>query len=659
MSAESDSSFPAPEPEPTRALLLAQALETCIQAERRVPGSADQIIARQPAWMRAELRRLVALADSLDAVAANALMSDDFRVAARARLMRRIAPELNPDAPRAIGDNHHDPTNTNGAWLAPVPSRNGHHPARRRRSKWLWRGSLGGLFAAALISAATITASASALPGEPLYGIKQAREELGVRLAPDEDARALALLNQANARLEETTRLLQQGRADEAAQATQRYDDALDRATTTYVVTIAEAPAEAPPDPTTGAIESRLSQQQEQLQTLLASAPEPARADLHEALVATERSRALMGDSKPADMRASRPRQGVAAPTAGSDAAPTSTPPAPETPRPTDVVAQPTLAPVVASVADRHDDTGRADDGRDGQQGTPPAAALDRAPESTTSARPAATESRRRQGSNADNVQAAPGPTEMADPGPAENGDQNAQALQQARREDGRTPSTPVDAGRAADVRPPEADRVEQSGQNQNSGRDRVADVPTASPPAAVAQRQSPAPSQASRQSDGNHDAADNTPRPSTPASQVTAQGSQDGQAGAVTTDSNQRFSGSRDGGGNPQTTTTTTTATPPAPATTARTSASASTPDDHSDGGRDASARGQGGGTSIVARSVTTTSAPSNTPSNSTPQSGFSSRATSFTTQTNGGGSRDSSGGTRDGAGGSRFGGR
>src|SRR5207302_4502594 len=105
------------------------------------------------------------------------------------------------------------------------------------------------------------TASANALPGEPLYGIKQAQEELGVRLAPDDQARALALLHQADARLDETARLLHAGRTDEVAQTTQRFDEVIDRVTTTYVVTIAESDAQ---EPATARMESRLSQQQEQ-----------------------------------------------------------------------------------------------------------------------------------------------------------------------------------------------------------------------------------------------------------------------------------------------------------------------------------------------------------------------------------------------------------
>ena len=46
--------------------------------------------------------------------------------------------------------------------------------------------------------------------------VREAQEELGVRLATDDQARAMALLHRADARLDETARLLQQGRTDEA-----------------------------------------------------------------------------------------------------------------------------------------------------------------------------------------------------------------------------------------------------------------------------------------------------------------------------------------------------------------------------------------------------------------------------------------------------------
>src|SRR5690349_22806888 len=128
MSAESDPLL-SPDHEPTRALLVAQALDQCIEAERRLPGSANTVIARQPEWARAELRRLIRLATALDAAAESAVISEDFRVAARARLMHRIAPNQVRDLSGAAGQN--GPVVHRGPRLTAVPSRNGHHVVRR------------------------------------------------------------------------------------------------------------------------------------------------------------------------------------------------------------------------------------------------------------------------------------------------------------------------------------------------------------------------------------------------------------------------------------------------------------------------------------------------------------------------------------------------
>jgi hypothetical protein len=291
-------------------------------------------------------------------------MSEEFRVAARARLMRRIAPEQVEPHAHAVGQNGH--ISASGTRLTTVPSRSAVSAPPRRGLGWLWRGGLGGLLGAALIAAATVTASASALPGEPLYGVKQAREELGVRLAPDDGARTLALLNLADARLDETTRLLEQGRTDQVASTTQRFDDALGQATTSYVVTIAEA---QPSDPTTSAIESTLTRQQEELQNLLDSAPEPTRADLREALVATQRSRALVADPKPADVRSrAANRPAVAEPTQALEVEPTPrvAEAPPSAPPPVDLVAEPTQAPIADSPG-RHEGRGIASMRDEGQ----------------------------------------------------------------------------------------------------------------------------------------------------------------------------------------------------------------------------------------------------------------------------------------------------
>src|SRR5258708_4797061 len=154
MSMPEDPGFPQlPQRVPTRELLLAQALDACITAERQLPGSSHAIIAQQPAWARADLQRMMALAGSLDRAAASALMSAEFRVGARARLMNRIGAEAAPEPVALIGPR-----------LTALPSRNGHYPHARRRSTWLWRGSAG-LLAAVLGVAATLTASANPFPG--------------------------------------------------------------------------------------------------------------------------------------------------------------------------------------------------------------------------------------------------------------------------------------------------------------------------------------------------------------------------------------------------------------------------------------------------------------------------------------------------------------
>jgi Domain of unknown function (DUF5667) len=299
--------------QPTRELLLAQALDACISAERELPGSSQEIIALQPAWARADLRRLVDLAGSLDAAASNAVMSPEFRAAARTRLMQRI------------GANGASVQSALQARLTTVPSRTGtDHAPQRRGIRWLWRSSAG-LLAAALSVTATVTASASALPGEPLYSLKQVHEELSVRLAVDDQARALALLRLADARLDETTRLLRLGRTDAALETTLLYDEVVERATTTFVVTIEDAPAAAP---ITEHMETALSRQHDQLQALLQSAPEPAQADLREALVATERSRAMVADPRAVGRTSGRGRSApaAAAPAPATEPAPTAEP---------------------------------------------------------------------------------------------------------------------------------------------------------------------------------------------------------------------------------------------------------------------------------------------------------------------------------------------
>src|SRR6185369_4800402 len=95
-------------------------------------------------------------------------------------------------------------------------------------SWWLRAGA--GLVAISFAGMATAHASAAALPGDPLYGIKQLGEEVELWQAHTDDARATVLLHQADLRLDEITRLVHDGRLTEVRATAQRYDDAVRRA---------------------------------------------------------------------------------------------------------------------------------------------------------------------------------------------------------------------------------------------------------------------------------------------------------------------------------------------------------------------------------------------------------------------------------------------
>src|ERR1051325_4534947 len=84
-----------------------------------------------------------------------------------------------------------------------------------------------------LAGAAATSAAASALPGDPLYAVKQVTEAVELRVAPTDSAREAVLLNQADTRVDEAARLLEGDHAAEAAVTAARYADALAELTAT------------------------------------------------------------------------------------------------------------------------------------------------------------------------------------------------------------------------------------------------------------------------------------------------------------------------------------------------------------------------------------------------------------------------------------------
>lgn len=106
--------------------------------------------------------------------------------------------------------------------------------AQTRRSTPWWairipRFALAGVAAVAMLFGGTGLAAAGSLPGEPLFGVKRAAEELALALAFDDGTRVQRLADQASARLAELRRAVgprKSAAALESARALDRLADA-------------------------------------------------------------------------------------------------------------------------------------------------------------------------------------------------------------------------------------------------------------------------------------------------------------------------------------------------------------------------------------------------------------------------------------------------
>jgi len=211
-----------------------------------------------------ELADLVRLGETLEAFASDVVPNPDFRAAARQRLlvqMARSAPTAGHVQPR-----HQTPIHRVRLWAARFAA---------------------GLTALSLAGAAAASASASALPGDALYPVKQATEAVAVQLATTDSARQDILLHQADTRLDETARLLDQGRDGDAVLAAARYDETVSR--------LDVARTSSGPE----VVKSNLQTNEVRLTELLQTAPAPARQGLERALTATERSLGRLQSSPP------------------------------------------------------------------------------------------------------------------------------------------------------------------------------------------------------------------------------------------------------------------------------------------------------------------------------------------------------------------------
>ena len=223
-------------------LLLTAALE------RVLCEGTDSIAASTPRLV--ELPGLVDVARRVEASAHSVRPSETFRAAGRARL---LASMRKSDAPVA----------------RPKPNRGGIGVII---SAW-WARAAAAVSVVALAGAATASASASALPGDTLYPIKQIGEQVALATVRDESAQRDVLFQQAETRLDETSRLLEQGREVDAGESALRYSDTIERT------------AEA----TAGPASVQLMADRARLLDLLSIAPPQAQSGLQRAIAATDR----------------------------------------------------------------------------------------------------------------------------------------------------------------------------------------------------------------------------------------------------------------------------------------------------------------------------------------------------------------------------------
>jgi hypothetical protein len=191
---------------------------------------------------------------------------------------------------------------------------------RLRPVAWLrgWPGQIGARRATAALAATallvalvrgagTVFAAESALPGDPLYPIKVAFDNVPVVLAVDDAARADAYVSLAAKRLSEIQLAQQEGRDDALLVATAAYVDDLTRAEQ-YLGDL------SPPGHATGAtsdqLAANLAQQQATLATAAATAPAPVRAPLAQAEAAARNDYVATANHLDDEVRPSLPERG-------------------------------------------------------------------------------------------------------------------------------------------------------------------------------------------------------------------------------------------------------------------------------------------------------------------------------------------------------------
>jgi len=326
-------------------------LADCLEALERNERTLEQCLAEYPEHWD-ELYTLLTAVQQVRA-APEAPPSLDFRYDARARLLRRL-----PSRARRAQHHHRPPLDSlRRAWVGLIQS------LRIRRMALQWSAIL--ILVISLFGGGTLTyASSDSLPGEALYPVKLALEEVRLVVSFDSAAEVKLRMEFATTRLKETNTLIQQHREDEAGQTLQAYAEEVQSAMDAlrYV-------PEAQTQTLAQQIDQTTLQHDQLLNAIAEQAPSEAQSALDQALAASveirhnastqatqapatgEAVNAAPTDA-PGPMPTPRPTEGANSADAAADPTqPALPPPTVEPPQPTPVNDAPTAIPVTSEPA--------------------------------------------------------------------------------------------------------------------------------------------------------------------------------------------------------------------------------------------------------------------------------------------------------------------
>lgn len=186
--------------------LQEDALQDCLEAVLHGGKTLDEALARYP-HLRQELSPLLESALWVRSQRATLSLSPQRQTALRERVLTAVQAQPLPRLQKVS-----QPAQRRGLPLF-------------RRPVWVWSAVVLVLICLLIFSTGgAALASQNSLPGEPLYAVKAAVEEANVLITWDAAQRARLRLAYADRRLEEVTRLVQQGRLESVPLALSNYE---------------------------------------------------------------------------------------------------------------------------------------------------------------------------------------------------------------------------------------------------------------------------------------------------------------------------------------------------------------------------------------------------------------------------------------------------